>query len=219
MAHGFEGRRNMIRRNKWSLIITSAVILLPIAAGLILWNDLPDVIAVHFDVNNEPNGWAGKAFTVFGLPLCLLALHWICIIATALDKKNKNNSPKMLALLFWVCPVMGLLVSALTYAYAMGVRLAAGFIVLTAMGLLFIALGNYLPKCQPSHTIGVRIPWTLNDPENWRRTHRVAGWSFCIGGVLLIATAFLESWVSLLFLLAAALAPIVYSGVYHHNHK
>ena len=65
----------MLKENKRTLIITSIVTILPILIGVFLWNRLPDVMATHFGINNEANGFSSKVFAVFGLPLLLLALE------------------------------------------------------------------------------------------------------------------------------------------------
>ncbi len=210
----------MVRENKRRLALTSVIILLPILVGLVLWNSLPDRVAIHFDINNEPNGWCGKGFAVFGLPCVLLALHWFSIAVTFRDPKRENIHGKMMALLFWLCPAVSLMASAVTYSYALGVGLDVGFIVMLFMGLMLLVLGNYLPKCQPNHVVGIRLPWTLRDPENWRRTHRLAGWSMAAGGVLILATAcFRVYWLFAGLLILSVLLPVVYSGVYHYKHR
>ena len=67
----------MIRQNKKMILFTSVITLLPIFIGMFLWNQLPDSIATHFGVNNQPDGYSSKAFAVFGLPLILLAVHLV----------------------------------------------------------------------------------------------------------------------------------------------
>ena len=64
-----------MKKYKRTLIITSMVAISPLIVGLLLWNQLPDVIATHFGSGNVPNGWSSKPFAVLGLPLILLVLH------------------------------------------------------------------------------------------------------------------------------------------------
>ena len=64
----------MIRQNKKMLLLTSIITLLPVFIGLFLWNQLPDSVATHFGLDNQPDGYSSKAFAVFGLPLILLAV-------------------------------------------------------------------------------------------------------------------------------------------------
>ena len=48
----------MIKKNFKTLLITSIIILLPIIAGLLLWNQLPEQIPSHWNVNGEIDGYA-----------------------------------------------------------------------------------------------------------------------------------------------------------------
>ena len=67
--------RKLFREHGMLLMITSAVILMQMLVGVLLWNRLPETVATHFDFHNEPNGWSSRTFAVFGMPLVLLGLH------------------------------------------------------------------------------------------------------------------------------------------------
>ncbi len=84
----------MIKKNLKVLIITSVIILLPILAGLVLWNQLPEQIPFHWNAAGEVDGFASKPMAVFGTPLLMLALQWLCVFATYTDPK-KQNHPQM----------------------------------------------------------------------------------------------------------------------------
>ncbi len=209
----------MLKENKKVIIITSVLILLPIIAGVLLWPQLPDTIVTHFGTNNEPDGWSSKGFAVFAIPALLLALHLLCIFVTAADPKRGNISGRAFALVFWICPAISIIMSAITYITALGMELNVGFIVLLFLGLLFIALGNYLPKCRQNYTLGIKLPWTLSDAENWSHTHRVAGWSMTLGGAVILLTAYLRSpWIFGAALALSIGVPAVYSYVYYQKH-
>lgn len=202
----------MIKKNRFMLILTSVCILLPCIMGAVMWSKLPNVIATHFGGNNLPNGWNSKGFTVFGLPLIILAIHWIAVVATAFDKKKANINQTMLTLLFWICPIISLLCSSITYLFALGYDLDIGFIVMLFIGALFILLGNYLPKCKQNSVIGVRTFWTMKDTDNWYKTQRLAGWCLSICGVIIMALSFLNSFIVIsVVILAAIVTPIIYS--------
>ncbi len=210
----------MIKQNKVKLIITSIVILIPIVIGVFLWNELPDTIATHWGINNEANGFSSKAFAVFGLPVVLLAIHWLCVVATTFDPKSKNISPKIFSLVLWICPLLSLLMSAIVYLTAMGKELKVGFIAILFMGVLMVAIGNYLPKCKQSYTMGIKLPWTLESEENWNKTHRFAGILWVIGGILIIATAIFESPVIFGIIMSVMIiAPTIYSYIYYKKHQ
>ena len=204
----------MIKKNLRVLIITSVVILLPILAGVLLWDRLPEMIPSHWNMAGEVDGWSSKSFAVFGMPLILLGAQWLAVLATSADPKNQNHSKKILQLVFWIIPVMSLVVSALTYSEALGTHLQVEEIVWGLVGLLFIVIGNYLPKCRQNYTIGIKIPWTLSSEENWNRTHRLAGWLWVAGGVgMMIAGFFGFFWLMIGVTLVMSLVPCIYSYI------
>ena len=110
----------MIKKNLKILLITTVVILLPIIAGLILWNNLPDEIPIHFNAEGVADGWGGKGVAVFALPLFMLAIHWICVFVTSLDPKSKNITSKNINLVLWITPVLSVFVSGIIYSFALG---------------------------------------------------------------------------------------------------
>ena len=209
----------MLKKNKKKIILSSAIILLPVLFGLIIWNQLPDQIATHWGINGEPDGWSSRGFAVFTLPLILLAAHWICIWVTALDPKNKRQTPKAFDLIFWITPVISLSVNSLIYITALGKDIDLTSIMFIVLSIIFIIIGNYLPKCKQNYTIGIKVPWTLNNEENWVATHRFAGKVWVAGGILFLPCIFLPSTVMFvaLFILILFLAgiPMIYSYLYY----
>ena len=92
----------------------------------------------------------------------------------------------------------------------------------TGLGLMFAAIGNYLPKCRPNRTVGIRISWTLGSEENWIATHRFAGKVWVIGGLIIVLAALLPEVpriiVTVLAVAALSILPIAYSYRYHRIH-
>ena len=202
----------MIKKNKGTLILTSIVLLIPILIGLILWNQLPEQIPSHWGIDGKVDGWSSKAFAVFSFPCLLLVLHWICVLASSADPGNKNYHPKMLRLVLWICPVISLVLNALVYTAALGYQLNIEIIMPLLVGLMFLIVGNLLPKCRQSYTMGIKLPWTLHNEENWNNTHRFGGKLWVIGGIVTMATAFLGSfWILLGVLIVMVAAPTIYS--------
>ena len=196
-----------------TMILTSFLTLLPIVAGLILWNRLPDQIPIHWNIHGEADGWAGKLGAIFGTPLFLLAMHWVCALATFYaDPKKQNHSDKILHLVLWITPVLSLLLHSFAYAAALGVAVDMNMMMPIFLGLLFTVIGNYLPKCKQNYTIGIKIPWTLDSEENWNKTHRFAGMFWVVGGLAtLVLGLFGAAWAYIPIMLAMGIVPIVYS--------
>ena len=212
----------MLKRNKGTLILTTIITALPILLGLALWSRLPETIATHFDVNGVADGWSSKAFAVFGLPAFLVAVHLLCAFGTMMDPKRKNIQDKMYKLVLWSCPVISILTCGAVYLYALGMEVNMALIAELMVGVMFIVVGNYLPKCRQSYTMGIKLPWTLESEENWNATHRLGGkvWVVCgIGMLVLSLLGKLSLMWTLAIILAAVAVPVVYSYVYYCRHR
>lgn len=205
----------MILLNKKQIAITSLVTLSPIAFGLYYWNKLPNQMATHFS-NNQPNGWSSKPFAVIGIPLILLFLHWVCIIFTLADPKRKNISPKIFSIVLWIIPICSLVVFFFIYSYSMGISFQSDMFQNFILGFLLLVLGNYFPKCRQNYTIGVKLPWTLANEENWNLTHRMAGKTYVFAGILTIICGILQiPHIIFIFIILATAIPVCYSFYLH----
>lgn len=210
----------MIKTHKTQIILTSIITLLPILIGLILWNQLPDQLVTHWDGNGVPNGYSSKLFAVLGLPIFLLAVHWICIFATSADPKNKTLNIKLIAIVLWICPITSLFCAMAVYAEALGFSLRVELCAQIFVGTLFIILGNYLPKCEQNYTVGIKLPWTMSSTENWNRTHRFAGPIWVLGGAVMIISIFWNFLiVTLLVTFVVILIPVIYSYWYYKKYE
>lgn len=208
----------MIKKNWKVLLITSVVTVLPVLAGLILWNQLPAQLPFHWNAQGEIDGFADKPFAVFAMPLILLAVQWLCVFATLADPKKQAHGEKMLHLVFWMIPAISIFVHMMMYMVALGKTVRVEMVMPVFMGLIFIIIGNYLPKCKQNYTIGIKIPWTLNSEENWNKTHRFAGRIWVISGFLMMLTGFFGGfWVFFAVVLAMVLAPFIYSYILHRK--
>ena len=90
-------------------------------------------------------------------------------------------------------------------------------------GLIFIVVGSYLPKCKQNYTIGIKLPWTLNDEANWNNTHKFASKFWILGGILMATCGLLPEniclWAFFVIILIIALIPSIYSYMYYIKHK
>ena len=213
----------MMKNNRFKLIISTIVILLPILVGLILWDKLPEQVPTHWGIDGNPDGWSSKASAVLAMPCILLAVHWLAMFANSNEKISGKQNPRVMGIVFWLVPVVSLVVNGMMYAYALGREVDVMFILPSALGLMLIIIGNYLPKCLQSRTVGIRVKWTLEDEENWNTTHRFGGKVWVAAGILSIACVFLPDflipWVPFAITFAAGAAPIVYSYVYYRKRR
>lgn len=215
--------REYLKKYKGPLLITSVLNLLPIGAGLILWEKLPEKMPMHWGVNGEVDSWGSKAVAVFVMPLILFAIQWLCFFVSALDPKRRNLNQKVLSIVLGIIPGINLVIHMMLYLTALGHEVAIIPVVCALVGVLLIIVGNYLPKCKQSYTMGIKLPWTLHDEENWNATHRLAGKLWVVGGVLTIGCGFLPPVAAFIVLMSVVtvmvIVPTVYSYRYEKKHK
>ena len=212
-----------MKHTKLNIILSCIVLISPIIFGMIVWNKLPESMPIHWGVHGEVNGWSSKPFAVFVLPLLILAIHGVCIFASRKDFRNKKQSPKVMGLVLWICPLLSVMANSLTYAVALGKEINVLFVVSLTMGALFVLIGNYLPKCQQNRIVGIRIIWTLKNEANWNATHRFAGKVWVIGGLLLMASSLLPysilPWAMITLLVVFIGLPVLYSYRFHKKEE
>lgn len=213
----------MIRKNKKTLILTSLLTLLPIFVGLLLWDKLPEKFATHWGMDGQPDGWSSLPFAVFVPPLIMLAVQWLCVLVTAKDPGNKNRNKKMQKLVLWIIPVISNLSSGLMYALALGVTFSISNFMVVFLGLMFVVMGNYLPKCRQNSTIGIKVPWAYTSEENWNATHRFGGKLWVIGGLVIALCGLIPGefgmYIMLIAIFVLAFLPMIYSYCYYRKQK
>ena len=212
----------MIKKNLKTIIISSIVTILPMFAGFLMWDKLPEKLPTHWNFEGEIDGWSSKPFAVIFLPLIMLAFHLICTLATSCDPKTQNFNNKVFGIVLWICPILSLLCTTATYAAALGFDVKVEFIIPLFMGILFLIIGNYLPKCKQNYTIGIKIPWTLNNEENWNKTHRFAGFIWTVGSIVIIVGAFFKDavvYTTFIPIAVMVLVPMIYSYIYYRKHR
>ena len=211
----------MLKKHLKTLILTSFVILIPLLVGaFVLWDDMADMMVIHWGMDGQPDGFAGKAFGVFVPSLIMLVLHWLVALDTLY--RNRKQSPKAKAIVLWICPVMSLVVGFVMYAAAMGMELDAR-VVFLPVGILFLVMGNYMPKFRQNPTMGIKTSWALADEENWNATHRFGGKVWMGAGLVLVILSFLPfQWVPAVFIaliLVASFMPLFYSWNFYRKKK
>lgn len=197
---------------KKAILLTSLLVLIPIIVGLVLWNRIPEEMPTHFNSAGEADKYSSKAFAVFFIPLFLWAAHLLTGFITLADPKKQNISDKVFLLILLIIPAASLFGMLVMYTGALGLPVSINMIGNLFLGIVFLAVGNYMPKTRQNYTIGIKIPWALNDTENWNKTHHFAGIVWILCGVLLVINAFLDIiWIIPAAIAAAVLLPTVYS--------
>ena len=189
-----------------SLIITCLVCLLPILLGVALWNVLPDTIAVHFNINNEPDNFASKGFTVFFLPFLMMLLQIICCIINDINAYKHGDRKKFETATKWIIPVMSIILQITIFGYSLGWNIDIRKVAALIVGVIFLVIGNYLPKFDYIKNYDL-------DTEKARKINRFIGYGNVIMGILILITIFLPPIATLIWifsLIPYAVVSIIY---------
>ena len=147
-----------------------------------------------------------------------------CALVTIIfyDNRNRQQSRKVIGMTIWIIPVITLIYNGIARLVNMGADTENLFMALIyyGTGLMFMVIGNYLPKVKQNNTIGIRVVWTLQDEENWNATHRFSGKIWVASSILcMLCGLFAESIAALVLyivsIMAAAIISVLYSYLFY----
>jgi len=163
-------------------VLTEVLIILvnlaPFIYILSIWPSLPDIVPIHWDIDNQPNDWGSK-YTLFLLPLIMgVPIYLLLKYLPKIDpKKLQVDAMKdtLLKLRVIIAFAMSAISIFITYAtlHPNGNIIGKGLFIL--ISIFFIIMGNFLMKVRPNYFVGIRTPWTIADERVWKKTHQLGG--------------------------------------------
>ena len=216
------------KSNLVTAIVSSVVCLLPIILSVMVYNDLPERMPMQWNFAGEPNWYAHKAIAAFGMPVFFLLMNIFVRWFLNTDPKRENQSKAMRTFAIWLIPFLSLTIVPFMLYSAMNDNMPSQFMITALMvfiGIIFIICGNFMNKNRQNYSIGIRLPWTLNDADNWNKTHRMAGPLWILGGLILIIVSLLplENYLMIVSILAITaiivIVPVIYSYSLYRKSK
>lgn len=192
---------------KWKILfITCLVCLLPILFGVALWDRLPEIMAIHFDINNNPDNFASKGFVVFALPILMVLLQIFCCFINDINSKKHGERKKFERATKWIIPAMTVILQTVTLGYGLGWNFDIRKVASLLVGAIFLLVGNYLPKFDYIKNYDL-------DTEKARKINRFIGFETVIMGLAFILSIFLPPFATigcLLLMIPYVIISIVY---------
>lgn len=184
----------MMKFMKWkTLIITCIVCLMPILLGVALWDKLPGTMAIHFDINNNPDNFASKGFVVFALPLLMALLQCFCCFINDINAHKHGERKKFEMATKWIIPCMSVVLQTVTLGYGLGWDLDIRRVAMLIVCAVLLVIGNYLPKFDYIKN------YDLNT-EKARKINRFIGIMTVIMGILGLISILLPPIFSLIWI-------------------
>lgn len=178
-----------------TLRLTSIVCLLPIIVGFIFYEKLPERMPVHYNIYNEVDRYASKNFALFGIPVLMMLLQIFCCMICDWNDEQNGAKPRFIAIVRWIVPVLSIVISVITIEVPLGSDVDVRKSILLVLGILYIIMGNYLPKMTYEQMKGKMHPMP-KDEKMYRKMTRTLGYTFVIFGFGLLGSIFLEAIVS-----------------------
>lgn len=210
------------------------IIILNIVSLFFVMLKLPDIVPNHIGLNMQIDGYGSK-WTLMFLGIIPLIIYFSMKISISNKLKADENynyknetiistlSTILVIFLNWIFVLLG-------FQNKVGestvISFPMEFLIIFLMGLFIMITSNYFGTIKLNHVIGIRTPWTLSSSYNWKKTHRLAGYTGIIGGLImcvfsvfgLLTHIRIYSVIGITFGLALfVVVPIIYSFVLYKN--
>ena len=209
----------VLRRLIWLIMLLPAVYL------AIVWTGIPQTVPMHFDLKGNVDQYGTKTDLLIMTAVLTglnMLLYLVILNIYKIDPKKyaAQNKERLQRIGFSVSLYLAAVLAMLIYVISTNHITIVMKFVFVAMGLLFALIGNNMYNLKPNYFAGMRLPWTLENEDNWRATHHVAGRLWFFGGFVIALLAFVlnEQWsvystfIALSFLI---FIPVIYSYRYY----
>ena len=200
----------------WTIISIQVIVAI---FGLMVLPDTP--VPIHWGANGQPDGYASKWLAMPLHPLTSIALYVLLRVLLVAGprlgaRQNATANLKVAKTVLAGIMLFTLIIQLATIAHILGVAFDMPTVMMLAVSVLFIFLGNYMGKLRRNFWMGIRTPWSLTNEVVWERVHRLGGWLFVGVGLIGIVCSFiplLRLWGIVVPLIALAIFLYIYSYV------
>ncbi|MGG0333789.1 SdpI family protein [Priestia aryabhattai] len=170
-----------------------SITLLTLVAWLIALPHLPATMPIHWGANGEADGFATKINAMILTVGIMVLIYFIIAFVPRIDPRKENYKyfSKTYNIVLNAVLLLFFFVNMSTILQGLGYNVPMAYIAPIMAGLVFIIIGNYLQRVRSNYFMGIRTPWTLSNENVWKKTHRLSGKIFFIGGLLILISAFL----------------------------
>ena len=207
-------------------ILLFVLSVLPIVMVLSVYGKLPEQIPMHWGISGEVDEY-GKKSELFLLAGLNILFGLLMPLLPKIDPRKRNYERSsgaydkiiLILLSFLTVMVATTLIEAMQPGTVSVPKVVAGMV-----ALLFILMGNLMPKVKSNFYMGVKTPWALSSDAVWNKTQRLGGKTFFFGGlVLLLADFFLPIrqmfWVLMAVICVICIIPTVASYLWYQREQ
>lgn len=202
---------------KITRLIIFAIILASFLLAFFFYPQMPSMMASHWNINGEVDGYMSKALALFLMPTLSLFITILFLVIPQIDPL-KENIKKFKT---YFDGFIILILSFLFYLYLLTIFWNFGFrfnlisLLMPAFGLLFYYCGILIGKAQRNWSIGIRTPWTLSSDCVWQKTHQIGGRLFKICGLISLIGFFFQK-IAFFLVIIPVLMVVIYTYCYSY---
>lgn len=215
--------------NIWSIIVTVLVAIITGVAVMFM----PESVPMHYDAMGEVDRFGSRyenfimVGAIFLTALFFLGFELFYGKKGTTEKEEKKrvealNNCKIIAIVGLATIVFFTLMQCVILYKcfaAMGMYELADVdmnsFVNVFIGVLFVVIGNIMPKAKRNSTFGLRIPSSMYNDKTWRLSNAFAGKVFVVCGILvIICSIFLRGFASTGVVIVLLLLAMAVSCVY-----
>jgi uncharacterized membrane protein len=218
----------MINRFSLKELFILCIAIIPAGYLLYIYRSLPEIVPIHFNFSGKPDDYAHKSnlfYTVGLLTAVTLGAYLLIKFLPNIDpKKTAKVSASALQKISVALVIFFSAINIIVVYSSVSGSFNLSRLFNPLLGLFFTYIGNLMHNIKPNYFVGIRVPWTLEDPNNWRATHQMGGKLWVAGGILMTISTLLlppTSGEACFMIITAMLAivPIVYSYLYFKKHQ
>ena len=220
-----------MKRAMWIISIFSIVM------TVVAVQFMPDLVPMHYNFEGEIDRWGSK-YENFIFPACIIAfsLFWQLLIAYYEKKAAKSSDDKVSAEALSNAKVLK--VSAVSMAVMFTVMhgfflykdfiianenategsMDVGKVTCFLCGILFIVLGNFMPKTKKNPILGFRIKWSMYNDVTWAKSNRFGGIVLMINGLMLaVISTFVKEYVAIVCMMIFIFIDVIITMIYSYK--
>jgi len=200
------------------------IALFPVIVTLFVFSGLPEEIPMHWNIHGEIDAWYPKFPWAFMTPVLGIVITILSTLLPKIDPKKENYDrfKKQYFIIRLILVSFFAILQMIIISVSMGATFVkVDTIIKFMIGILFIVLGNSMPKFKQNYFLGIKTPWTLSNEVVWGKTHRHGGFIWFIAGLIMSVLAFLPGFSSAVIyfvvILIASIEPILYSWLQYQR--
>ncbi len=211
-----------MKKSTPNLLLALIILAVPFAYAAYIYPTLPQTIPTHFNMKGEADGF-GERSTIFLGPgilsgVGLFTFFLLSNIKNFDPKKFKAEDEGMFKkLALFLVAFLSLLGLIITFA-STAPKLNITNLLLPLLGISFAIMGWYMPKIHQNYFAGFKLPWTLENVDNWNETHKLAGKVWIYGGIVqAIGTLILPSVAAFIVFIGSTFIMVIIPTVFSYR--